>query len=290
MLQRELALFLPEPVRSYVMSEDKPITEIRLRVNRPIQLVYFASEDRILGGSISAGELRKIALSMMEHSYYACEEELNRGYFTMANGCRVGISGSFSTVDGEKYHLRTISSLCIRIARAAVGCAEGFVERILENRPVSALVLSAPGMGKTTLLRDAARILSEKGYRIGIADERHEIAACINGVPGFDLGIRSDVIDGCPKAMAIEMLIRSLAPQIIITDEIGNSEDLEAIREATRMGVSMIASAHASSLEVFENGSMGKLLREGLFEIAVWLGGQPGHIQEIRRYRRGEVV
>lgn len=290
MLQKELALFLPEPVRSYVMSEDKPITEIRLRANRPVQLVYFASKDRILGDSIDAGELRQIALSMMEHSYYACEEELNRGYFTMENGCRVGVGGSFSTVNGDKYHLRTISSLCIRIARAAIGCAEGFVEKILENRPASALVLSTPGMGKTTLLRDAARILSEKGYRIGIADERHEIAACINASPSFDLGIRSDVIDGCPKAMAIEMLIRSLAPQIIVTDEIGNSEDFKAIREAARMGVSMIASAHASSLEAFEYGPMGMLLREGLFEIAVWLGGQPGQIQEIRRYGRREDV
>lgn len=290
MLQRELALFLPEPVRSYVISEDKPITEIRIRVNKPVQLVYFDSKEHILGGLIDAEELRQIALSMMEHSYYACEEELNRGFFTMENGCRVGVGGSFATINGDKYHLRTISSLCIRVAQAVVGCAEEFVNKILENRPVSALVLSAPGMGKTTLLRDAARILSEKGFRIGIADERHEIAACINASPGFDLGIRSDVIDGCPKAMAIEILVRSLAPQIIVTDEIGNSEDYKAIREAARMGVSMIASAHASSLEAFENGPMGMLLKEGLFEIAVWLGEQPGHIQEIRRYGRREVV
>lgn len=151
------------------------------------------------------------------------------------------------------------------------------------------LILSAPGKGKTTLLRDLARLLSQKGYKVGIADERHEIAGCINGAPGFDIGMKSDVIDGCPKAMAMGMIVRSMSPEVIITDEIGNDADCTAITEAARRGVMVVASAHASSFEEFECSRIGSLLNNGLFQVAVLLGKRPGQIQEIRRYGRRPV-
>lgn len=287
MLQQELARYFSDPVCSHILSEDKPISEIRLRVNRPVQLVYFAGGDCFLGEAMDTQQIWTIALSMMGHSVYACEDELARGYFTMSNGCRVGVGGSFSTPDGKKYQLKNVSSLCIRIARDVIGCAEKIMKKLASAELSSTLILSAPGKGKTTILRDMARIYSDMGYRVGIADERHEIAACANGSPSFDIGARSDVVDGCPKAMAIEMLIRSMSPQIIVTDEIGNPDDCRAIREAVRKGICLMASAHASSFEEFECSRTGVLLREGLFRYAILLGGKPGQIQQIRQYGRG---
>ena len=201
----------------------------------------------------------------------------------MKNGCRVGVGGSFVFSDDGKYRLKAIGSLCIRIAGEAIGCAGKLVDELLKDGPTNTLVLSGPGCGKTTLLRDAARILSRNGYRVGIADERHEIAACIDGKPSFDVGPRCDIVDGCPKAMAMEILIRSLNPQVIITDELGNAHDVYAIREAARMGVTVIASAHASEIEVFEKGRMGTLLKEGLFPLVALLDNMPGRIVEFRR-------
>lgn len=286
MIQQELARYFSAPVCSHILRGDKPLTEIRLRVNRPVQLVYFAGGDCFLGEEMDARQIWTMALSMMEHSYCAREEELSKGYFTMTNGCRVGVGGSFSTPDGKKYQLKNITSLCIRIARDIIGCAEVVMKKVASAQPSNTLILSAPGKGKTTLLRDMARIYSDMGYRVGIADERHEIAACANGSPSFDIGARSDVVDGCPKAMAIEMLIRSLSPQIIITDEIGNPGDCRAIWEAARKGVYIAASAHASSFEEFECSRTGVLVRDGLFRYVILIGEKPGQIQEIRQYGR----
>lgn len=286
MLIQELAQYFPEPLHSHFMREDRPLAEIRLRAGRPVQLVYCDMEERFVDRPVDAAQLRRIALSLMEHSYYACEDELARGFFTMKNGVRVGVGGSFTEVTAERWQLKAISSLCIRIAREIRGCAEALV-REMDNKNGgvhSLLILSPPGKGKTTLLRDAARILSERGYRVGIADERHEIAACRDGVPGVDVGPRSDVIDGCPKARAMEMLIRTMAPQIIVTDEIGNVRDFDAVREAARMGVVMVASAHASDFREFESSRMGSMLTEGIFHTAVLLGDQPGCIKAVRRY------
>ena len=282
---RDLASYLPEPLASNIIAENEMIREIRLRAGKPVQLVCTHGE-RIAEGRISAQQLRRIAVSMMEHSYYSREGELSHGFFTMKNGCRVGVCGSFTEKQSGTFALRAIGSLCVRIARAVPGCADEIVSRISSGTLRSALIISRPGLGKTTLLRDAARQISMGGRTVGIADERHEIAACRDGVPTMDVGIRTDVVDGCPKAQAMELLIRSMSPEIIITDEIGNAGDISAIREAARMGVSILASAHASSFEEFEAGTVGTLVRHGLFSFAFLIDGAPGQISQIRRYDR----
>jgi len=286
---RNLAAFLPGEAAARVIAEGDQINEIRLRAERPVQFVY-ASGDVFLKEIISAQQLRRIAVAMMEHSYYAREGELAQGFFTMKNGFRVGVCGSFAEKQPGVFSMRAISSLCIRVARAVPGCAEDIAARMAAEHMKSTLILSRPGMGKTTLLRDTARLLSEDGHAVGIADERHEIAACRDGVPTMDVGPRTDVVDGCPKSQAIMHLIRTMSPQVIITDEIGSRKDADAIREAVRMGVAIAASAHASSFEEFESGSLGMLAREGLFPLAFLLDGEPGKIAGIRRYdRRGNV-
>lgn len=280
---KDIANHLPEEIAAAL---SKDIFEIRLRSGRPAQMIGSCGE-RFVGRPVDAATLRRIALSMMEHSYYACEPELARGYFTMKNGCRVGVCGSFVQTEHGRT-LRAIGSLCIRMSREVHGCADEMVHEMANSEGVcSALILSRPGLGKTTMLRDAARQLSELGFPVGIADERHEIAASRDGVPTMDVGPRTDVVDGCDKEAAIEHLIRSMAPRILVTDEIGSACDERAIRRAVRMGVAVMASAHASSFEEFESSAMGALVLDGLFPLAVLLDGQPGKIAGIKRYGRG---
>jgi len=287
MLLNDLCSFLPEDLARALTGCENTLTEIRIRAEKPVQLVCMNSS-RFIELSYSVQEIRRLALRMMDHSYYAREHELSQGFFTMTNGYRVGVGGNFvSSPDGGRI-LRCISSLCIRIARAVPDCAAPLVELMIsEDRLRSTLIISRPGMGKTTLLRDASRLLSGMGYAVGIADERYEIAACRNGIPTMEVGICTDVVDGCPKAQAMEHLIRSMSPRIIVTDEIGNRRDLEAIQDAARRGIVLLASAHSDSFEHFEAGSMGFLLKEGLFELAVLLGKTPGNIESFRYYHSG---
>ena len=163
--------------------------------------------------------------------------------------------------------MRAIGSACIRVAREVRGCAEEAVAQMLAADARGMLLLSRPGLGKTTMLRDAARLLSERGFSVGIADERHELAACMDGVPTLDVGARSDVADGCPKSLAMERLVRSMAPDVIVTDEIGNARDAQVLRETARRGVRLVASAHASGFGDLRGGMLGALAKEGVFSI-----------------------
>ena len=282
----EIAAHLPKDLAEEALAHAAALTEIRIRAGRPCALAY-GGADAFVGPPLTLSEVKRIALSMMEHSYYAREEELNQGYFTMRGGSRVGVCGSCIVKDGACF-LQSIGSLCIRVAREIPGCGAEIAALLSQGGALkSALVLSKPGMGKTTLLRDAARILSEGGRRVGIADERHELAACRDGVPSVDVGPRTDVADGCPKALGMERLIRCMAPEVIVTDEIGNPRDAWAVREAARRGVALLASAHAGGFDALENGPLGALIRDGLFQTAVLLDGAPGQIAGIRHYERG---
>lgn len=279
----EVARYFPEKTAAEILLDADALTEIRIRAERPVQLVCGA-RDRFCEERISARQMRKILLSMMDHSYYAREEELSHGFFTMHNGCRVGVCGSYVHSEGDGCAMRAMGSACIRIAREVPGCAEALIEVLMEEgSPRSALLISRPGMGKTTLLRDAARLLSARGLAVGIVDERHEIAACIDGVPTLDVGPRSDVADGCPRHLAMERLIRSMAPQVLITDEIGGDRDAESLCEASRRGVTVLATAHAGNFSDLSAGMLGRLSEQNVFQVAVLLDGRPGQIAGIRR-------
>lgn len=285
--ERTWTACLPKALADEVQRERTGLRELRLRAERPAQLVGW-NLNRFFGEPISAEALRRICLAMMEHSYYAREDELSQGYFTLRDGCRAGVCGAFSVREGRVSALRAIGSICIRIAREIRGCASPMVERLVSpNGIASALIVSAPGFGKTTILRDAARLLSERGFSVGIADERHELAACRNGVSTLDIGMRSDVADGCPRAQALELLIRSMSPQVLATDEIGDKADVQAISSALCRGVAVLATAHAGSLDELEHGALRSLLSGSGFRFAFLLGETPGKILEIREYPKG---
>lgn len=280
--------FLPDELRAQAALEMAELTELRLRAGRPAQLVS-GIRRRFTETIVSPERLREIAVGMMEFSYYARESELSQGYFTLRDGCRVGVSGAFSA-SGGGYRLASIGSLCIRIARERPGCAQEILNCVLKDGRLSgALILSPPGMGKTTLLRDLARLLSMRNYIVAIADERGEIAALQNGAPSLDVGPGTDVIDGCPKHLAIAYLIRSMAPEVLIADELGNRRDPEAVCEAARQGVAVIASAHAGTLSDLARGAHAMLLHSGAFEYVFALGGRPGKtVAGWKRNARGE--
>ena len=147
------------------------------------------------------------------------------------------------------------------------------------------LIISPPKCGKTTMLRDLARNLSNAGFRIGICDERSEIAGCYDGKTSYDLGPRTDVLDGCPKADGILMLIRAMSPDVVMTDEIGKPEDAAAIRSALSAGVKIITTIHGSSFEDAAKSAVGGLITDHVFETLIFLSAQPvtGTVEKILR-------
>jgi stage III sporulation protein AA len=244
------------------------LEEIRIRIGRPIELLinsesFFLTNEGGISTQFNRGMIaneddgNKIMNLISRHSVYAIEEELKRGYITIKGGHRVGITGRAIVDNGKVKLLKDIKSFNVRLAREVQGIANPVLPKLLDNHQLlNTLIISPPRCGKTTLLRDVIRLLSYgveeyqlRGQRIGLVDERSEIASCIEGVPQNDVGPRVDVLDACPKAEGMMMLIRAMSPDIIATDEIGSRADTEAILEAIHAGVGIITTVHGSSLE-----------------------------------------
>lgn len=282
-LLREMGMEIPAELRG----REDAVAEIRLRSGRATRL-HLTDGGEIAAETVTEARLRQIALRLMDGSYYSRENDLREGYFTARGGFRVGVCGKLAPDRGGVPTMEAINALCIRIARERKGCATEIARDILADGLQSALILSPPGFGKTTLIRDLARIVSDSGRNVAIADERGEIAACVQGTPALDVGTRTDVMDGCPKAKAIPMLIRACAPELIVADEIGGAEDAQALTDAVRCGVRIAATAHADSFhEAAARENLGALIGSGLFFLICVLGGRPGKVVEKRICRNG---
>jgi stage III sporulation protein AA len=281
------------------------LEEIRIRENRPLEISYgirhsFVREDGTLSDDFkgayvpSKEECKALLERVTDHSVYAVEEELRRGYVTVRGGHRIGLAGRTVLDKGQVSHLRDIAGFNVRMARARVGFGAQVLPGLLDLRAKSirhTLIVSPPQQGKTTLIRDLARCISSGewhhptasrwgGRKVGIVDERSEIAASDKGVPTFDLGPRCDVLDACPKAEGIMMMVRSLSPEVIVVDEIGRSEDAAAISEAVHAGVRVLATAHAADLsDVFARPVLAKLAAEGVFDSYVLLSRSGGKVE-----------
>ncbi len=282
----------------------QPWEEVRLRAGAPL-LVVSAHGDFFLDPSgnvthleanawrVTREEIDKTVDLICDNSVYAHEAEISQGYITLPGGHRVGFCGKAVMRDGKVFTLTEISSLNIRLARSVPGAADGLMSWILDRKgvPYNTLVFSPPGAGKTTILRDIVRQLSRgnpdlgcKGMQVAVADERSELAGTRRGLIQHDLGPRVDVMDGCPKAIAMLNLIRGMAPQVLVTDEIGRMEDADALAEAVRCGIRVIVSAHGGSLvEVAARPMMRELLKAKVFARMVRLGRSEGSgtIEEI---------
>ncbi len=261
------------------------LEEIRLRNGSPLN-IYLKGQDYFI--STKGGVLKEINNSLIinqqhinntfqlitNHSIYAFTEEIKNGFITIPGGHRVGIGGKVIYNSTEIENIKNISSLNIRIAREKKGISNFLIPYLLDNKGefYNTLIISPPQCGKTTLLRDMVRNLSNgnglcKGFKIGLVDERSEIAGVYNGLPQRDVGVRTDILDGCLKYHGIIILIRAMSPNIIAVDEIGGIKDIEAIREGLRAGIKFIATIHGYGIEDIRNRiNLSELIKEKIFK------------------------
>ena len=288
-------LSIKSVINSYLeknKSLENSIEEIRIRSNGNLSLKI--GQDLItIFSNITKGEMQEIFENICEKSIYSYTKQIAEGFITIKGGNRVGITGSAVIENGRVINLNYISSLNFRIARQIKDVSNSilkYVINIQNNSIFNTIIASPPGGGKTTILRDLVRKISNGMPEInfspkicGIVDERGEIAAMYKGIPQNDIGENSDVINNVSKSIGINMLIRSMGPQIIVCDEIGTKEDIEAIEKATLSGVKGIFTVHASTIkEIKENPNLSKLIQNKLIQKIIVLDSiNKGQVLEV---------
>lgn len=269
---------LPTEIKARIeMLQDKDkITEIRLRVGKNIR-VYFGKYERELSISACKQDLIRILSNISSNSIYSVQNDINKGFVTIEGGNRIGIAGEIIVVDGKIKNIKEISSMNIRVSKEFVGISDSIMDKIIQDEIVkNTLIISPPGMGKTTLLRDIIRNLSNRGYNISLIDERGEIAAMYSGKTTLNLGERTDVISFVDKVTGMEMAVRSLAPDVVCTDEIGNEQDIEAIKYLCKSGVSFVTTMHGKCVEDVAHGYMKKIIDDGYLDTVIVLSKRCG--------------
>lgn len=267
------------------------LQEIRLRARGPVIAVYKNREyfigadgqpvgDAARAVKVTEQEIQETMTYISHFSLYAYEDEIRQGFITIQDGHRIGIAGKIIMDGGKIRSIKYISFINIRLAHQVRGCADSLLSHIyMKGRLCHTLIVSPPGCGKTTILRDLIRQISNghgrmEGRNVGVVDERSEIAACYMGIPQNDVGIRTDVLDCCPKAEGMLMLLRSMTPQVIAVDEIGSREDLEAIEYVINCGCRLLATVHGNTIDDLRvRPVLRRLMDEKIFERYVILGG-----------------
>lgn len=277
------------------------LQEIRLRAGQPLICFYRGQEvfltewgtvsENGKDGFLITKEMLQETMAFVSHySIYAFDEEVKQGYITVAGGHRVGIAGKMIMEDGKVKGIRYISFLNVRFSHEKKGCADTIMPYLVKNGQFChTLIISPPKCGKTTLLRDIIRQVSNgnqwlAGQNVAVVDERSEIGGCYQGVPQNDLGIRTDVLDGCPKAEGMMMLIRSMAPDIVAVDEIGDVRDSQALETVFHCGCKLLATVHGNSVEeIRQKPLLQRLVKYHYFQRYVVLDREKnvGHIRDI---------
>ena len=281
----EACSLLPGRLRTAAMAlplQQKARTEeIRLRIGRPAYLTMPEGEAPLPATMVTRSDLEQVLDKATEYSRYTASETIRCGYVTAAGGFRIGLCGTTLLSGNINEGVRDISSLSIRIPRVREGAALPVLPDLLENgEPLSTLILSPPGGGKTTLLRDLVRLLSQgteqfPPCRVALVDERGELAAVHRGRPQLEVGCHTDVMDGCPKHLAVPMLLRAMTPQVIALDEVALPADVEAVCAAAGCGAALLATVHASSLAELKTRPVGRQLLDcGVFQRAVLIEGR----------------
>jgi stage III sporulation protein AA len=279
------------------------LQEIRLRMNAPLLIIYankecFVTEDATIVDNpkkaviISKNEIRETMEYISNYSLYAFEDEIRQGFITINGGHRIGLAGKVIMEEDAVKGMKHISFINIRLAHQVKGCADPVIPYLIDkqvNGIYHTLIISPPRCGKTTLLRDIIRQISDgsrylAGMSVGVVDERSEIGACYMGTPQNEMGIRTDVLDCCPKAKGMLMLIRSMSPRVIAVDELGSKEELDAIDYVIGCGCKLIATVHGNSIEDIQNKpTLGELVQKRLFDRYIILSNLKGigHLEEI---------
>ena len=276
------------------------IYDIRIKIGKPI-LVYSKYGENIVNYVPTKEDMKSLIQKISNYSLYAYEEDIRQGFITIKGGHRIGIAGECVMEKGEVKTIRNISSINIRVCSEVIGCSDKLIKYIYsqkENRIFNTIIISPPKCGKTTILRDIARNISNGmnsiglyGRKVAVIDERSEIGACHFGIPQNDLGMRTDILDNCLKKEGMIMAIRSLSPEILICDEIGTKGDVEALLMAFNSGVNIITSIHGFTIEdLYKRKVFNELLDNGIIERAIVLSSRKGvgTIENIYELREGE--
>lgn len=320
MKREEVIRLFPGKIREILQQaawDPDALQEIRLRTGRPLILwqdgkEYFLSSQGVLTRHknlaylVSAEEIRTTMEYLGQYSLYAYEEELRQGFLTIQGGHRVGVAGKTILEDHRVKGVHQISCINIRFSHQITGCADKVLPYVIEEGTVChTLIISPPRCGKTTLLRDLVRQISDgtktfPGCTVGVVDERSEIGGSYQGIPQNDVGIRTDLLDCCPKSEGMMMLIRSMSPAVIAVDEIGNYEDINAIEMTLNSGCKLVATVHGSSIEdIRRKPLLERLMKEHVFERYVILrskkdepAGRMDSVYDTRGtclYQKGEI-
>jgi stage III sporulation protein AA len=296
--------YLNTKVKNVVSKADaymNEAVEIRLRINSPVLIKtskhdYFLDENSI----ISKRDIDEIVGNFTKNSIHAFENEISKGFITIEGGHRVGISGDCIYDKGNLKGFKNITSLNIRIAREFMGCSEKTLKYLItpDKNIFNTLIVGPPLSGKTTLIRDVSKNLSDgiknpyfEGCDVTLIDERGEISAVYNGIPQMNTGMRTDVLSYCKKSDGFFMSVRALSPRVIISDELGSVDDFEIIQYALKSGVKIIATAHGFSMDdVKRNVYLRNIIENNFFDRAFILNKRPLKVNEVFDFQRNRVI
>ena len=282
----DILKFFPRGIANEINKEiskiEELVQEIRIRVGSQIIVKTNKKDDIIINYFVTREDILEIMQVICNNSIYSYQNEIANGYITINGGHRVGITGDVVLENNKVINIKYISSLNFRIARQILDCSNNILKYVInleENTIFHTLIVSPPGAGKTTILKDLVRKISDgipeigfRGIDVSLIDERGEISAMYNGVPQNKIGIRTDVLENVSKPIGIKMAVRSMAPKVIVADEIGNYNDIEAINYAVCSGVKGIFTAHSLSYETMMlNKELNKLINMKIIERIIFL-------------------
>ena len=284
---------LPTQLAKLILEHNsQKLEEIRIRANNPV-ILKLGQVEIVLSYTITTNEIIGILQNICNNSIYTYQNQICNGFITLPGGNRVGIAGNVVIKDGQVSNISYIYSLNFRISHQINGASDNILKYVLDtenNTIFNTLIVSPPGAGKTTMIRDLAKRISNgineinfRGLDVSIIDERGEIAAMTKGIIFNDVGIRTDVLDNVPKSIGIRMAVRSMAPKVIIADEIGNKDDVNIINYAICSGVKCIFTAHGSNMEdLLKNNEINKIINLQLFSKIIFLDEkQKGKIKNV---------
>ena len=278
--------YFPRKISSLIYDKLVDAEEIRLRQAKPI-IIKKSDDYIVIDYSVSSEEIIDCLQRICEYSIYSYQNQISQGFITVMGGHRIGITGSCVFENGNIINIKYVNSLNFRIARQVYGASKNILPEIINGNSVfNTIIVSPPGYGKTTILKDIIRNLSSgmhefKALDVGVVDERGEIAALFKGKCQNDLGIRVDVLENVTKSLGIKMLVRTMAPKVVVADEIGCKEDIDAINYAFCSGVKGIFTAHGNSYDEFvKNPIMQEILGLQIIEKLIFLDKEKGKIKE----------